>query len=419
MISGRAQLLLSQSGAPEQQRSLDTIVQQSRRISKIVSDLMQFARPPEPKWTLTGIQHLLHQLVGSMRERLHQKHIAIEEDYADALPRIRIDRHQIEQAFMHGLLNAEHAMEARGGTLHLAVHAADGGRSVEVTLRDTGPGIPAADLARVFDPFFTTKQFHEGSTGLGLTVCRGVIEAHEGSVDISSRVGEGTVLRFRLPVAEAGAEALPVDEPQAVQVPATQQAGMTPFEAEHGIVEVRPAAAVATATVHSIHEASPAPALSATQTEAIIERVFPRPGVMAAPRAAAPATSANGVPGGRVLVIEENEDLREVLRAALSSHGYAVDTAPDGLEGLASALAHPPAVILCSTQLTGVDVVTLVRQIRQRFAALPVIVLGGPGADDQAPEAIRAGARALLHKPFDFERLLNEIAPYLGAKSVA
>lgn len=437
VISGRAQLLLSQATAPEQQRSLDTIVQQSRRISKIVSDLMQFARPPEPKWALTGMQHLLHQLVGSMRERLHQKHIVIEEHYADTLPRVRIDRHQIEQALMHGLLNAEHAVEARGGVISLEVRAV-GGR-IEIRIGDNGPGIPEGDLARVFDPFFTTKQFHEGSTGLGLTVARSVIEAHEGTVSLASRVGEGTTLTITLPAAEAASAAPPpVETPADVETAPTADAGgPTAMEAELGIVMPRPeivmpqpemaerAAApvvseVPTPSVHSIHEASPAPALSASQTEAIIDRVFPKPGAPAAPRAAGPVMGSLPAHGdARVLVIEENEDLREVLRAALASHGHEVETAPDGLEGLASALAHPPALILSSTQLTGVDVVTLVRQIRQRYAALPIIVLGGPGADDLAPEALQAGARALLHKPFDFERLLHEITPYLAAKNVA
>src|SRR5690606_34737579 len=116
--------------------------------------------------------------------RLQQKSIAIQENYAEVLPRVPIDRHQIEQVLLHGLLNAEHAMEANGGTLSIQVRTATNGDQIEILLHDTGPGIPVNDLPRVFDPFFTTKQFHEGCTGLGLTVTRSIVEAHHGTVHI-------------------------------------------------------------------------------------------------------------------------------------------------------------------------------------------------------------------------------------------
>lgn len=89
------------------------------------------------------------------------------------------------------------------------------------------------------------------------------------------------------------------------------------------------------------------------------------------------------------------------------------------LEGLASALAHPPALVIASTRLSGVDTLTLVRQVRQRYTNLPIIVLAGPGPDESAAEVLGAGARALLHKPFDFERLLGEVTQYLAARHVA
>lgn len=428
VISGRAQLLLSQATAPAQQHSLETIVQQSRRIGKIVSDLMQFARPPEPKLTQTDLASLLQHVAGPLRERLAHKKIRLVEQYPEARAFARIDRHQVEQAILHGLLNAEHAMEGDGGTLTLSLTCLEGQRA-EIGITDTGGGIAPEALAKAFDPFYTTKQFREGSTGLGLTVCRGIVEAHGGTVSLHSRPGQGSTLRILLPLAEpllhAAGESDAFSAPQdyTESIPASQArteapgAGLTeaarlasdPVYAELGI------ALAAAPQIHSIHTAAPAPPLSASQAEAIIERVFPRPEAMPKPSPAKPSPAGHG----RILVIEENEDLREVLRAALSSHGHAVDTAPDGLEGLASALADPPALILAATQLSGVDAVTLIRQVRQRYPSLPIIVLGGPGADDRAPEALRAGARSLLHKPFDFERLLQEIAPLVGAKSVA
>jgi two-component system NtrC family sensor kinase len=88
----------------------------------------------------------------------------------------------------------------------LTVTAATRGKLVEITFRDTGPGIPPEHLSRILDPFFTTK---EKGTGLGLSVVYGIIERHNGKLDIRSQVGHGTTVVIQLPVSASGAAAPP------------------------------------------------------------------------------------------------------------------------------------------------------------------------------------------------------------------
>jgi two-component system NtrC family sensor kinase len=114
---------------------------------------------------------------------------------------VNADFGQLRQAFMNILLNACDAMP-QGGTLTLASHFYSGSREVEISVTDTGAGIAPELVSRIFDPFFTTK---EKGTGLGLSVVYGIVEKHGGSMQVESRVGQGTTMTIRLPLAEDGA----------------------------------------------------------------------------------------------------------------------------------------------------------------------------------------------------------------------
>ena len=104
---------------------------------------------------------------------------------------------QLRQVFVNLILNACDAMP-NGGTLAVTSKTVDEGRSVEIAVADTGTGIAPEHLSRIFDPFFTTKQM---GTGLGLSVVYGVVEKHGGSMKAQSRLGEGTTMTMRLPLA--------------------------------------------------------------------------------------------------------------------------------------------------------------------------------------------------------------------------
>jgi signal transduction histidine kinase len=116
---------------------------------------------------------------------------------------------EIEQVFLNLFLNAVDAMP-HGGRLRISAHATpaappDGNGQIEVTVADTGEGIPAELHERIFEPFFSTKPESHG-TGLGLSVCQGLIRSHQGAIELQSEPGKGTRFIVKLPIAPSGSE---------------------------------------------------------------------------------------------------------------------------------------------------------------------------------------------------------------------
>lgn len=141
-------------------------------------------------------------------------------DLDEQLPAIWIDEDLIRQVIMNILVNAQHAIEDEGSiTIRTRFRPEYKGSipgvgpvpMVEITITDTGCGIPGGDLQRIFDPFFTTKGVGKG-TGLGLSVSHGTVEAHGGAIEVDSVVGEGSEFRIYLPIAGVNANEQRSDE---------------------------------------------------------------------------------------------------------------------------------------------------------------------------------------------------------------
>jgi signal transduction histidine kinase len=129
------------------------------------------------------------------------------------IPSVQADRDQIIQVLINLVMNSLHAMPD-GGTLRLSLDRENG--HVRLGVSDTGHGIPEETRSKVFDPFFTTKDFGKG-TGLGLTVVKGIVEEHGGTITVESVVGKGTTFWIRLPVDRTGRAA--TSEPTAIASP--------------------------------------------------------------------------------------------------------------------------------------------------------------------------------------------------------
>src|SRR5262249_44833204 len=127
---------------------------------------------------------------------------------AEGRPHARVNPAQIQQVLLNLVINARQAMP-RGGTVRVRVAPDPTGRLAELSVADTGVGIAPADLRRLFEPFFTTTTGPAaaglGGTGLGLAVCRDIVEAHHGRLRAESRVGQGTPFTLRLPACPAPA----------------------------------------------------------------------------------------------------------------------------------------------------------------------------------------------------------------------
>ncbi len=127
---------------------------------------------------------------------VHNIHIV--KDLNPALPMLPLDENQIQQVLMNMVINAADAM-SEGGTLTIKSRFSKGNDFVEITIEDSGCGIPREVIDRIYDPFFTTKEQKKG-TGLGLAVSYGIIKKHQGFILVESEVGKGTIFTIRLPL---------------------------------------------------------------------------------------------------------------------------------------------------------------------------------------------------------------------------
>lgn len=179
-------------------RNLRLVQRETERCSAIVRNLLDFARQRSPTFKPVDLSAVAEEALSLLAHRLQMQNVALVKDL-QPLPPVQADFGQMRQAFVNVALNAAEAM-GQGGTLTVRSRVADGMAQVEFA--DTGPGIPPDHLSRILDPFFTTK---EKGTGLGLSVVYGLIERHGGKLDIASRVGAGTTVGIRLPIAAAPA----------------------------------------------------------------------------------------------------------------------------------------------------------------------------------------------------------------------
>ena len=122
----------------------------------------------------------------------------METSFADACPFVHADADQMSQVLINLVMNAIHAMP-EGGILRATLAPMPERGMVTLTIADTGHGMPQDVIAKIFDPFFTTKEFGKG-TGLGLTVVRGIIEEHSGTIQVKSEPGVGTEFTICLPI---------------------------------------------------------------------------------------------------------------------------------------------------------------------------------------------------------------------------
>jgi two-component system NtrC family sensor kinase len=184
---------------------LDIIEAEVHRCTRIVDQLLDFSRPRQDRGSRepTDLNALLEQTLYLLKHHSRFKRMAVERGFGEDLPPVLVDGERMVQAFMAILLNAADAME-RGGTVRIrSARSPQRPDEAVVELEDTGVGIPAAALSKIFEPFYTTKPPGRG-TGLGLTICYGIVEEQGGRIAVQSQPGVGTTFRIYLPlVAEA------------------------------------------------------------------------------------------------------------------------------------------------------------------------------------------------------------------------
>lgn len=195
VILGRAEYLMRRTEEESTKKGLETIVAQVERITKIMNQLLTFARRRPIERRATDITKTIEDGLEILQEQLKHHHIKIERAVEPSIPLIHADKDQMSQVVLNILLNAIHSMPD-GGTLRIDLAMNDGHVNLAVT--DTGCGISKANLPKIFDPFYTTKDIGKG-TGLGLTVVHGIIQEHGGTIRVESEPGRGTTFTLSLP----------------------------------------------------------------------------------------------------------------------------------------------------------------------------------------------------------------------------
>ncbi len=195
VIAGRASLINSDRLNHDQvKESAVAIKQEADRIAEIVRQLLAFARVRTPKLVRDDLLMVIRSTTELVESFAQRKSIKIQMNVPDHPIYIDMDGSQLQQVFTNLLMNAIQAMP-NGGTVTIS---ASNGEQAEVTVADTGVGIPAENVNQIFDPFFTTKDVGEG-TGLGLSIVQGIIQEHGGTIQVASTPGQGTQFKILLP----------------------------------------------------------------------------------------------------------------------------------------------------------------------------------------------------------------------------
>jgi two-component system NtrC family sensor kinase len=176
---------------------LKMIIEEATRCKTIVSDLLNFARQNEVLAQTTDVNALLQETIDELGVNPIFEHIEIFPRLDPALPSIQADPAQLREVFVNLMTNAAEAMET-GGTLTVTTETGDD-ETVGIAFKDTGCGIPEANLSKIFTPFFTTKPIGKG-TGLGLAIVYGIIKMHRGQIYVESEVGVGSTFTITLPL---------------------------------------------------------------------------------------------------------------------------------------------------------------------------------------------------------------------------
>jgi two-component system NtrC family sensor kinase len=204
-IMGFAQLLLLRELDEASRKQVETIYAEAERASKIVSNLLTFARRRKAQKEPANLNTLIERVLELRNYDLRVRNIDVQLALDASLPETMLDTNQIQGVFLNVVLNAEQAMkDGSDGTLRIETKAS--GRNVSISFEDSGPGMSAETVRRIFDPFFTTKEAGEG-TGLGLTISYGIIEDHGGRIWAESELGRGTRFVIELPVVAGVASA--------------------------------------------------------------------------------------------------------------------------------------------------------------------------------------------------------------------
>jgi signal transduction histidine kinase len=180
--------------AAERHEFLGIIKKECLRLNRLLSDLLDFARPRRPQVLSTRTDSILRSVAKLVSTSAERSNITVEIVHSDELPEVHCDPQQLRQVVLNLTLNAIQSMPAGG---RVTLSARRQGQHILISVMDEGDGIPEGELGRIFDPFFSTK---EGGTGLGLSVAHQIVSQHGGAISVERNESRGMVFTVSLPL---------------------------------------------------------------------------------------------------------------------------------------------------------------------------------------------------------------------------
>jgi signal transduction histidine kinase len=374
--------------SPGRRELLETAHRNTLRLLKLVNTLLDFSRIEagriEAQFAESDLAQHTAELASVFRSAVERAGLALIVDCPKLAESVFVDRDMWEKIVLNLVSNAfKHTFE---GSIRVALRSY--GDHVELTVADSGVGIPAAELPRVFERFHRVRgaqsRTHEG-TGIGLALVRELVGLHEGSVDVTSEPGVGSVFKITL---LTGRDHLPperVDSRPTLASTATN-AGAYVEEALHWLAS-------------QLGKSVPTFIEPRSSSATPIERESAHGSLELRPR---------------ILWVDDNSDMREYVRRLLSQH-FDVVALGDGASALAAARAAPPDLVLSDVMMPGLDGFGLLRELRadSRTRQIPIILLSARASEESTVEAGSAVADDYLVKPFSARELIARVKTHL------
>lgn len=202
-IGSTASLLLDEFERSDPRRvEIDVILQETRRMDRIVNQIVEYARPRELALARFVLSDLINEVLKLLSGSLQAKHLKVRTSLSSAADHLHADRDQIEQVLLNVIENAIDASPMDGSAIELTAHESFHHEQpgIMIQVRDAGKGISLEVLSRVFEPFFTSGK--RRGTGLGMAICKNIVERHRGDIHLTSEVGTGTIVSIWLPLTQ-------------------------------------------------------------------------------------------------------------------------------------------------------------------------------------------------------------------------
>lgn len=339
VIMGNVELMLmDRSLSARDARSLKVVLKESERAARIVSGLLTFAREHRPERRMININEIITESCKLREYNLRTNNIELVMSLSPEIPSTLADPYQLQQVFTNLIHNARDALTEKGGGT-LTIRSVHRDQKIVIEFEDDGPGIEQENLKKIFDPFFTTKDVGRG-TGLGLSIAYGIINEHDGNIEVSSEVGAGSKFTVEFPV------------------------------------------------INALEETT-----------------------------AARNTAENVSTAGRsILIVDDEEYIRELLRQVLTEKGYTVKTASTADDALRQMEAKTFDAVVVDIKMPGMggkEIYSHIQKNRPDFASKMLFITGDVLSDDTQLFLERTGSK-YIEKPFRIEKFIRALDDVLS-----